>query len=208
MEAAPDILADTTAQEREEWIAAMAALPPIPVPTALSCVSLSLPDADRRIAARRGEGRIVLALATAAQIREREDALDQGVDEFLQSGPVEPADLRARLRFLNHGTARPDGLDFRPPATVRIDGRDIVLRERGAGVFALLWAARGGFVTHETLLARTWGEQAAGRREYLRVAIGHMRHALEPEPDMPRYILSEPGVGYRLGDGTPRHTIA
>ncbi|WP_299309531.1 winged helix-turn-helix domain-containing protein [uncultured Croceicoccus sp.] len=208
MEVAPDILADTTAPEREEWVAAMAALPAIPVPATLSCVSLSLPDAPQRIAARRSEGRIVLALATAAQIREREDALEQGVDEFLQSGPVEPADLRARLRFLENGAARPDGVEFRPPATVRIDGRDVVLRERGAGVFALLWAARGGFVTHETLLAQTWGEHAAGRREYLRVAIGHMRHALEPEPDLPRYILSEPGVGYRLGDGTPRHTIA
>lgn len=181
-----------------EWRAASAILD-APLPCAgICCVSLSHADANARIANARAQGTPVLALATRAQTRERRAAFEAGASEFLTSGPILPAELLARLTLLATGSALPDTLTLNADR-VEIEGATHHLLEREAEIMAMLIAAKGGFVTHEAMLT-LWGENADDR-QYLRVAIAKLRRRIEPEPDLPRYILSEPGIGYRIGNG-------
>ena len=53
-------------------------------------------------------------------------------------------------------------------------------------------------VTHGQLLNEAWGPAYGAETQYLRVYVGHLRHRLEPDPSRPRYLITEPGVGYRL----------
>jgi two-component system KDP operon response regulator KdpE len=56
----------------------------------------------------------------------------------------------------------------------------------------------GKVLTHRTLLGAVWGGNYTEQSEYLRVFVGNLRKKVEPEPDRPRYILTEPWVGYRF----------
>jgi two-component system KDP operon response regulator KdpE len=58
----------------------------------------------------------------------------------------------------------------------------------------------GKVVTHRQLLKEAWGAAYASETQYLRVYMGQLRHKLEPDPARPRYLITEPGVGYRLRD--------
>ena len=80
-----------------------------------------------------------------------------------------------------------------------LGGKDYPLTEREAQIMALLIGAKGRFVTLEDMLA-LWGPNASDA-QYVRVAIRALRRRIEPERDMPRYLLSEPAIGYRLGLG-------
>jgi two-component system KDP operon response regulator KdpE len=56
----------------------------------------------------------------------------------------------------------------------------------------------GRVVTHQQLLREVWGPTHTDQAHYVRVYMGHLRHKLEAEPARPRYLLTEPGVGYRV----------
>jgi two-component system KDP operon response regulator KdpE len=58
----------------------------------------------------------------------------------------------------------------------------------------------GKVITHKQLLTRVWGVDFVPDIQYLRVYISHLRKKIEPDPSRPIYILTEPGVGYRLAD--------
>ena len=58
----------------------------------------------------------------------------------------------------------------------------------------------GKLITHRALLRAVWGPEYEDARPYLHVFVGQLRRKLEPDPSHPRYILTEPGVGYRLAD--------
>jgi two-component system KDP operon response regulator KdpE len=58
----------------------------------------------------------------------------------------------------------------------------------------------GKVLTHRQLLQRVWGENYTGQVHLLRVNISNLRHKVEPQPGRPRYIVTEPGIGYRLRD--------
>lgn len=198
-----DPLVDCLPGDRAELAAAMARGGLRFAPANLVCVSLSAPDVAATIAQRRSEERIILGLATIAQKRQRERTLEAGVHEFLTTVPIDLGQLAARLRLLSVGEALPQQFILdRATGCLTIAGQDHALSEVETAVVGCLLDARGGFVTHDTLLQRGWRGKAAGRQN-LRVTINRLRKRIEPEPALPRYLLSEAAIGYRIGSGAP-----
>lgn len=165
----------------------------------LHFVSLTLPDHLARIAARADTGGTVIALGTIGQPTQRTDALAAGACEFLVVGPLDRAQLAARLRLLATGEALPAGLVLHASQGVlALNGREHELSDMECGLLDALMEAKGGFVLHDELLKTVWQGRSSDR-QHLRVAINRLRRRIEPEPDLPRYLLSEPGIGYRIG---------
>ena len=177
----------------------------------LIILDLGLPDMDgsevtRRL--RQWSQIPIIVLSARGQERDKVEALDAGADDYLTK-PFAIGELLARLRV-----AERHALRATEPAEAVIEIADLHI-DRGrrevslAGKrvhltpteFKLLMAlarAPGRVMTHEHLLREVWGPSAARQHHYLRVHMGNLRHKLEPEPSRPRYLLSEPGVGYRL----------
>ena len=74
----------------------------------------------------------------------------------------------------------------------------LLLTPREFDVLAFLMTHSGRVVTHHTLLSSLWGPGYGAETQYLRVFINRLRHKIEDDPAHPHYILTEPGVGYRL----------
>ena len=203
-----DLLADCTEVDCHGWREIETRITIRFVPPKLACVSLDLPDAPDRIAARLATGRIVLALASPSRKSQRQAALAAGVHEFLETGPIAPAQMEARLRLLGEGSALPAGIALdRQARRLSLHSQEISLTERETILLDMLMTAKGGFVPHAALLGAAWGQNAT-ERQYLRVAINRLRRRIEPEPDLPRYILSEPAIGYRIGTGATTRPVS
>lgn len=174
-------------------------------------VDLGLPDVDgveviRRL---REWSRVpVIVLSARGGERDKVAALDAGADDYVTK-PFAVGELLARLRVAERH-ARTDGGAEDAAVTIgdlSIDPARRRVTLAGAAVhltpieFKLLMAlARfpGRVVTHQQLLREVWGPVHARETHYLRVHMGNLRQKLEPEPSRPRYLLTEPGVGYRL----------
>jgi len=65
-------------------------------------------------------------------------------------------------------------------------------------LLSVLVRASGRVVSHRELLRAVWGSEATEERQYLRVYMRQLRYKLEPEPAQPRYLITVPGVGYRI----------
>ena len=136
-------------------------------------------------------------------------ALDLGADDYLTKpfGVEELlARVRAVLRRTQWETPPPTG-DIKQFGELEIDLSGHVVRLRGAevrlsptefAVLAQLVTHAGKVLTHRMLLQRIWGAEYGGEAEYLRVYLNRLRQKLEPDPTNPRYLLTEPGVGYRF----------
>jgi two-component system KDP operon response regulator KdpE len=81
---------------------------------------------------------------------------------------------------------------------VTVDGHEIKLTPKEYDLLRTLVTHAGKVMTHQYLLREVWGPNSLYETHYLRVYIGQLRQKLEPDPARPRYILTEPGVGYRL----------
>jgi two-component system, OmpR family, KDP operon response regulator KdpE len=77
------------------------------------------------------------------------------------------------------------------------DGRDVRLTPTEWGLLEVLVRNRGQLVTQRQLLQGVWGEQYQTEGNYLRVYVARLHRKLEPDPSRPRYLLTEPGIGYR-----------
>lgn len=189
-------------------------------PPDLIILDLGLPDGDGLALARdlRGWSRApIIVLSARGQEDDKVAALDAGADDYLTK-PFGTAELMARLRVaLRH--AAPLGEGGTPTYSASIDGRtlridfgarSVVLAEADGvahsvrltptefRLLALLATHAGKVLTHRQLLTEVWGPPHAGDVQYLRVYAGQLRGKLERDPAQPRFLLTEPGVGYRL----------
>jgi two-component system KDP operon response regulator KdpE len=174
-------------------------------------LDLGLPDMDgtdviRHVRATSGTPIVVLSVRGAE--REKVGALDLGADDYLTK-PFGIDELLARVRVaLRHAARANAGADavFRSgdlevdvaSRTVRQAGEDIHLTPTEYDLLRALAAHPGRLLTDRMLLQAVWGPQYGDEAHYLHVYVARLRKKIEPDPQQPRYLLTEPGVGYRL----------
>ena len=175
-------------------------------------VDLGLPDMDgleviRRL--REWTTVPVIVLSARGQERDKVTALDAGADDYV-SKPFGAGELLARIRVALRHTAgashEGDEAAFKVGELevdqlrrhVTIRGAEIKLTPIEYKLLTTLVRHAGKVVTHQQLLREVWGPSHDDQAHYVRVYMAHLRHKLEVEPARPRYLLTEPGVGYRL----------
>lgn len=161
----------------------------------------------RRVRAHSAVPIIVLTALDAES--DKVTALDLGADDYLTK-PFGVEELLARVRAVlrrTQGEAMTSPGSIKHFGDLQIDLDGHVVRLKGAEVklspieFSLLKqlvSNEGKVLTHRILLQSIWGPAYSGEAEYLRVYINRLRNKLEPDPANPRYLLTEPGVGYRF----------
>lgn len=152
----------------------------------------------------------IVVLSAHGEEDAKVEALDLGADDFLTK-PFSVRELLARMRaaLRRAGGARPAGEAVLEHGPIRMDlerhevtvgGRPVHLTPKEFDTLHFLLTHVGKLVTHTALLRAVWGPEYADARPYLHVFIGQLRRKIEPDPAHPRYIVTEPGVGYRLAD--------
>ena len=135
--------------------------------------------------------------------------LDYGADDYLIK-PVGNRELVARVRAILRRADLPPTMGAQKETTygddyltvniyerkVIINGERVKLTPREFRLFAFLLENAGHVLTHKQLLEKVWGWEYTDDLDYVRIYISHLRHKLEPDPALPRYIVTEPGVGY------------
>lgn len=178
----------------------------------LIILDLGLPDMDgldvvQRV--RAWSSTPIVVLSARGQEQDKVAALDVGADDYLTK-PFGVAELLARLRVaLRHaatnveqpsdplfttGTLRVDLVRQQ----VFVDEREVHLTPIEYKLLATLVRHAGKVLTHRHLLREVWGPGYATESQYLRVYMGQLRRKLEENPARPRYLRTEPGIGYRL----------
>jgi two-component system KDP operon response regulator KdpE len=172
-------------------------------------LDLGLPDMDgldviKRL--REWSAVPVIVLSARGQERDKVVALDAGADDYV-SKPFGPEELLARVRaalrrraFLDDGDVVFAVGDLKVDLArrqVSVAGRPVHVTPIEYSLLATLVRHAGKVLTHRHLLREVWGPHAADAH-VLRVHMAQLRRKLEAEPANPRYVLTEPGVGYRL----------
>jgi two-component system KDP operon response regulator KdpE len=178
----------------------------------LVILDLGLPDLDGiEVCRRLREGRSVQILVLSARGAERDKvaALDAGADDYVTKpfGAEELlARVRAALRRADAGTSaagpivRGD-LSIDPERhRVVSGGEELKLTPKEFELLVFFAQHSGRVLTHRTILKAIWGPSAVDRPEHLRVLVASLRRKLETDSARPRYILTEPWVGYRFAD--------
>jgi DNA-binding response OmpR family regulator len=176
-------------------------------------LDLGLPDMDGKavIAGIREWSQVpIVVLSVRDREAEKIAALDAGADDYMTK-PFATGELLARLRAALRkrlaGAAEKAELFFGAleinlaTRIVRVDGAEAKLTRKEFDVLALLARYAGRLVGHRQLLTTIWGQAHADDTHYLRIAIGHIREKLGDDAADPRFIFTEPGVGYRLLGG-------
>jgi two-component system KDP operon response regulator KdpE len=149
----------------------------------------------------------VLVLSAVGEEREKVGALDVGADDYVTK-PFGIDELLARLRAVLR-RALPATEPVVEIGELRIDLEKCALYRNGHLVqltphefrlLRLLALNEGKLLTHRTILREVWGAAYQAESHYLHVYVSQLRRKIEPDPARPRYILTEPGAGYRLVD--------
>jgi len=150
----------------------------------------------------------IIVLSVKGEERSKVEALDAGADDYVTK-PFGIDELLARVRAaLRRAPAEEPGArnvleagDFRLQLDERrltIKSKEIRLTPKEYDLMTYLLRHAGKVLTHHMLLGAVWGGDYTEQTEYLRVFIGQLRKKIEPEPSTPRYILTEPWIGYRF----------
>lgn len=153
----------------------------------------------------------VIVLSARESERDKVKALDSGADDFVNK-PFSINELLARIRAIMRRTNNSTSdighvavgdleLDF-DRHIVTLSGKRLKLSPTEYNLLKTLASSIGVVVRHETLLARVWGADYRADNDNLRVAINHLRRKIEKDASQPRYVITEPWVGYRLCDPT------
>jgi two-component system KDP operon response regulator KdpE len=178
----------------------------------LVVLDLGLPDIDGVevcTAMRQSSGVPILVLSARGAEGDKVRALDAGADDYVTKpfGTEELlARIRASLRRVEPAAAagepivRGDLVIDRARFRVLRNGEEVRLTPKEFELLTYLAQAPGRVLTHRAILKAIWGPHAADQPEHLRVLIGSLRKKIEPNPASPKYILTEPWVGYRFAD--------
>jgi two-component system KDP operon response regulator KdpE len=156
----------------------------------------------------------IIVLSVRGEEKTKVQALDAGADDYVTK-PFGMDELLARIRAALRrvqATKNEDGAspvleagDFRVDLEnrrVTVKGSEVHLTPKEYDLMVYLVGHPGKVLTHRTLLASIWGGESSEQTEYLRVFVGQLRKKVEPEPAAPRYILTEPWIGYRFDPGS------
>lgn len=194
------------AETKEQALSAVALRPPDAM-----VLDLVLPDGRGVEVCRevRAWSRLpILVLSAVGDEREKVRALDAGADDYVTK-PFGSDELLARLRALLRRSVEAGGSPTLEIGELVIDLQDRRVTRGGEEVHLtpieyelvrVLAQHHGRLVTHRQLLRDVWGPEYTRETHYLRVHVAHIRSKLEPDASRPRYLVTEPGVGYRLRD--------
>ena len=149
----------------------------------------------------------VIVLSAVGEEAEKVRALEAGADDYVTKpfGPDELiARLRAALRRAKKGAQdepvlSAPGLELDLAAhRVAVDGQEVHLTPTEYDLLRVLMQRRGRLMTHRALLAEVWGPGYEEDTQVLRVHVANLRRKIEAEPATPRYVVTDPGVGYRF----------
>ncbi len=174
-------------------------------------LDLGLPDVDglevtRRL--REWTQTPVIVISAREQEQDKVKALDAGADDYLTK-PFSAGELMARIRVALRHMARQTGKqepifilqNLRVDLAQRqvfIDEKEVHLTPIEYKLLTVLVRHAGRVITHRQLLQEVWGPAHVNEVQYLRVYMTQLRHKLENDPTRPRFLMNEPGIGYRL----------
>lgn len=176
----------------------------------LVILDLGLPDLDgmdliRQV--REFSAVPILVLSSRSDEKGKVTALDLGADDYI-SKPFGVEELMARMRTaLRHRLASEGSAPVFSTGGltvdltrrhVIVDDREVRLSRKEYDILRELVVHAGKVLTHRHLLRAAWGRETGVDVQYLRVYVRQIRQKIEPAPEQPRYLLTEPGVGYRL----------
>jgi two-component system KDP operon response regulator KdpE len=181
----------------------------------LIVLDLGLPDINgvevcREV--RKSQGVPILVLSARGAEGDKVNALDAGADDYVTK-PFGAEELLARIRAALRRVDAPS-----PPSEPLVrgalvidrerfrvlrDGEEVRLTPKEFELLTFLAQHAGRVLTHRTILKAIWGPHAADQPEHLRVLVGSLRKKIETNPSTPKYILTEPWVGYRFADPAP-----
>ncbi|MBV9120324.1 MAG: response regulator transcription factor [Chloroflexi bacterium] len=152
----------------------------------------------------------IIMLTASGHEGDKIRALDLGADDYLTK-PFGIGELMARVRAVmrraSHAEPRANRLDSLTAGDLQVDfehrrvsvkGQPVKLTPTEYSLLEQLLGRPDQVLTHRELLSNVWGAEYRDETEYLRVYIGRLRRKLEEDPANPRFLLTEPGVGYRF----------
>ena len=152
----------------------------------------------------------IIVLSVRGEEKTKVEALDAGADDYITK-PFGMDELLARIRAaLRRKPATDSNAQILEAGDFRIDldahtatqaGKELRLTPKEFDLLVHLMRNAGKVLTHRALLGAVWGGDYTEQNEYLRVFIGQLRKKIEPNPSEPRYILTEPWIGYRFNTG-------
>src|SRR4051812_4112145 len=178
----------------------------------LIVLDLGLPDISGSAVCeevRKYSDALILVLSARHADREKAALLDAGADDYVTK-PFSTIELKARVRALQRRAKLPRSLEAKTITTgdlemnlesrsVALGGKPVHLTPTEWELLRVLMVSAGKTMTHRQLFAAVWsGRQYGDAQQYLRVHIANVRRKIETNPLDPRYIITEPGVGYRF----------
>ncbi len=180
----------------------------------LMILDLGLPDFDGIEVIRQVRGwsaAPIVVLSARGKEQDKVAALDAGADDYVAK-PFGMDELKARMRVALRHRAAIQNDEAQPAVSigeltvdfvrrdVRLAGQRIHLTPIEYKLLCVLVRRAGKVITHRQLLVEVWGPAFADQTHYVRIYMKRLRQKLEPIPARPRYLLSEPGVGYRSAE--------
>lgn len=178
----------------------------------LILLDLGLPDEDGQVVLKQLRDWFhnpIIILSVKSTEEEIVKALDNGANDYLTK-PFRTQELLARIRtalrgIFNHNQEPVIAfgaitVDF-VSRIIKVNGELLKLTATEYNLFTLLLKNDGRVLTHQYILKEIWGNSYADQTQYLRVFVAQLRKKIEEDPNRPKYILTESGVGYRFNSG-------